>query len=83
VGAEGVHGPAVYAGITAGLNAGVVSSNPRHLGGDSRPIGFLRPAGSGGTTIFIGLQPNCNAGVASTNPAHLNCRSAPIGETLR
>ncbi len=75
--------PPVYVGTAAGLDAGLVTSNPRHLDAGTRPIGYLARPGSGGTPLYVGTQAGCNAGVVSTNPAHLDCSGAPLGVAVR
>ena len=36
----GAHNSQLYIGTTPGVNLGVVSTNPNHLGGATIPIGF-------------------------------------------
>jgi len=77
-------GTALYVGTKAGCNAGVISTNPRHLGCKSRLIGYVKKRIQGFpveylTRLYVGTTPRVNAGVVSTNKRHLNGKTRFIG----
>jgi hypothetical protein len=74
---------ALYVVLAPRDAAGVVTTNPHHLGGQTRPIGFLAPRGSAGAPLYVGTGQECNAGVVSSNPRHLGCATAAIGSVPR
>lgn len=74
---------ALYVVLAPRAAAGVVTTNPHHLDGTTRPIGFLAPRGAAGAPLYVGTGQECNAGVVSSNPSHLGCSTAPIGSVPR
>ncbi len=73
----------LYVGTRAECNAGVVTTNPRHLNCETRFIGYtvnLRMRDNARVTaLYVGVQELVNAGVVSSNRTHLNGATRFIG----
>ncbi len=77
-------GTPLYVGTKGGCNAGVITTNPRHLGCRTRLVGYVKKRVSGFppeylTRLYVGTTRRINAGVVSTNKFHLNGKTRYIG----
>ncbi|MCJ2039273.1 hypothetical protein MKK55_10015 [Methylobacterium sp. J-059] len=79
--AEVATGVALFVGVEAGCNAGVVTVDPGYRGCATAPVGSTRslPTSSGDVAVFVGTAVGLDAGLVTSNPNHLNAGTRPIG----
>jgi hypothetical protein len=78
-----VYDTKLYVGTQANCNAGVVTTNPNHLGCQTQFIGYTVNVKMQSrfrlTPLYVGVQGFVNAGVVSSNKTHLNGATRFIG----
>lgn len=70
---------ALFSGLTAGVNAGLVTIQPDFLGGRTRFIDYALLMGDLSKPLYVGTTPDCNHGYVTNNPNFRGCETAFIG----